>query len=475
MAINTEEMLTLVAERAQLAEGIEGVRSILLFMYRFNSLKNKKLAQKTGIAIPAIAAVRSELVKAGIIEKRTNLGQRGKNWVKQRLNLYFDYDPLPDNINITCNNIPEEISSSSFCEEFLKQRPKPCYNYDQAHAEISTVIKRTMYLLKKGDIEGRNIIFLGDDDATSIAVGLSGLAKKITIIDIDKRILDFLSEIVEEFSLKNFNIIHHDLRDPSPKNIINKYDIAVIDPPYTNQGLRLFLKRAKQALKTSIKIDGKIHSVIGKRCLLCFGNKPPEEMQKAQISMLNQGFVIKEMVPNFNHYRGASILGHFSHLYYLHLTKNVYAENNMSLKSSPIYTSEVKKSKSIPYHSNGYHFVGEMHFIKQQLFFENNKIQKIFLNSLLLADLAIHDIYHHNYQPFGYSAIAILKSSHAAIHTWPEHGYISIDIFICDEFSKGLKVVQFLKNQFNPQKFEFFFSERGKDFKMKYEPIILGA
>jgi len=116
-----------------------------------------------------------------------------------------------------------------------------------------------------------------------------------------------------------------------------------------------------------------------------------------------------------------------------------------------------------------------MHFIKQQLFFDNNKIQKIFLNSLLLADLTIQDIYNHNYQPFGCSAIAILKSSHAAIHTWPEHGYISIDIFICDEFSKGLKVIQFLKNQFNPQKFEFFYSERGKDFNLKYEPIVLGA
>ena len=57
MAEEVEEMLTLVAERAKLAEGIEGVRSILLTMYRFPSLKNKKLAQKTGIAIPVIAAV----------------------------------------------------------------------------------------------------------------------------------------------------------------------------------------------------------------------------------------------------------------------------------------------------------------------------------------------------------------------------------------------------------------------------------
>jgi len=45
----TEEILTIIAEKAQLAEGIEGVRSILLTMYRFPSLKNKKVSQKTGI------------------------------------------------------------------------------------------------------------------------------------------------------------------------------------------------------------------------------------------------------------------------------------------------------------------------------------------------------------------------------------------------------------------------------------------
>ncbi|MHA2183270.1 MAG: hypothetical protein ACXAAH_17765 [Promethearchaeota archaeon] len=46
MREEAEKNLTLVAERAQLAEGVEGVRSILLIMYRFPSLKNKILSQK---------------------------------------------------------------------------------------------------------------------------------------------------------------------------------------------------------------------------------------------------------------------------------------------------------------------------------------------------------------------------------------------------------------------------------------------
>ncbi|GAG37519.1 unnamed protein product, partial [marine sediment metagenome] len=197
MIEEAEKILTLVAERAQLAEGIEGVRSILLIMYRFPSLKNKILSQKTGIAIPTLAAVRNELVKAGIIEKRNFLGEKGREWVKSKLNLNFDYDPVPDNFDSTIKELPKEFAYLNKIKEFLKNRPIPEYALDQSHADFSTVIKKTLYLVKKGDIEGRKIIFLGDDDIISISIGLTGLAKEITIVDIDDRILDFLSQSAE--------------------------------------------------------------------------------------------------------------------------------------------------------------------------------------------------------------------------------------------------------------------------------------
>jgi S-adenosylmethionine decarboxylase len=115
--------------------------------------------------------------------------------------------------------------------------------------------------------------------------------------------------------------------------------------------------------------------------------------------------------------------------------------------------------------------VGEMRFSDQQILLNNEKMQKIFIDSLISANLTILDIYHHDYQPHGFSAIAILKTSHAAIHSWPEHGYLSIDIFICDEKSKGLKVIEFLKKKFRPEKSEFFYIERGNESMMHYEPI----
>ncbi|MHA2008000.1 MAG: adenosylmethionine decarboxylase [Promethearchaeota archaeon] len=474
MVEEAEKTLTLVAERAQLAEGIEGVRSILLTMYRFPSLKNKIVSQKTGIAIPTLAAVRGELVKAGIIEKKNLLGEKGREWVGLNLNLNFDYDPLPGSFESVIKELPDEFSYLNDIKNYLDNRPTPEFALDQSHAELSTVIKKALYLLKKGDIEGRRIIFLGDDDFISLAVGLTKFAKEITVVDIDDRVLNYLSETAGELSFKDFNVLHHDLREPIPKNIINKYDVAVMDPPYTNEGLRLFLKRAKQVLKSNIVMDGKNYPITGKKCVLSFGNKPPIEMQKLQLSILDHGFIINEMLPDFNHYKGASIIGKFSHLYYLQTVIDPESKHNFSFASGPIYTSEVKNRSESQFLPVGFHFIGELRFSKQKALLNNDRIQKIFINSLLSANLTVLDIYHHNYQPHGYSAIAVLQTSHAAIHTWPEHGYISVDIFICDDFSKGLHVIRYLKENFKPEKTEFFYIERGNESMMTYKPVELG-
>ena len=157
MDSEAEKILTLVAERAQLAEGIEGVRSILLIMYRFPSLKNKKVAQKTEIAIPTLAAVRSELVKARIIEKKNFLGEKGRRWVKERLNLRFDYDPLPGSFDNTITEIPEEFSILNNVKEIIQNRPDPEYSLDQSHADFSTIVKRTLFYLRREILKGEGL------------------------------------------------------------------------------------------------------------------------------------------------------------------------------------------------------------------------------------------------------------------------------------------------------------------------------
>ena len=474
MQQNTERMLTLIAEQANLSEGSEGVRLILLTMFRFPSLKNKKVSQKTGIAIPALAAVRGELVKAGIIEKKNFLGDQGRTWIKENLNLKYEYDPVP-NYNTLDLTIPVNLNLSGIkkLDEILNERPDADFSLDQSHATSDTVINRMLYILKKGELEGRKILFLGDDDATSLIIGLLDLVEEITVIDIDSHIIDFLSQKAHDLSINNYNVVSHDLRDPLPSNIINKYDLVITDPPYTNEGLRLFLKRAQQALRTKIYIDKIQHNVIGKKCLLSFGNKPPDELLQIQLSILDHGFIINEMIPYFNLYKGASILGQFSHLYFLQLTKQVSSiSHNFGQRLTPIYTSEVKNRDDLPFRPLGYHFIGELQFNNQDLLFDNVRIEKIFYHALEYAKLKIIDFFHHPYKPHGYTSVAILQTSHAALHTWPEHGYISIDIFICDEFKKGMEVIKVLKEEFNPAFSEFFYMERGKDSDINYRPIL---
>jgi S-adenosylmethionine/arginine decarboxylase-like enzyme len=93
-----------------------------------------------------------------------------------------------------------------------------------------------------------------------------------------------------------------------------------------------------------------------------------------------------------------------------------------------------------------------MRFTEQDILLDNEKIQNIFLDSLISANLTILDVYQHNYHPYGFSAI---------------------DIFICDEFSKGLEVIKLLKEHLKPIKSEFFFAERGKETVTKYESISI--
>lgn len=39
----------------------------------------------------------------------------------------------------------------------------------------------------------------------------------------------------------------------------------------------------------------------------------------------------------------------------------------------------------------------------------------------------------HQFDPFGFTYLALLTTSHFSIHTWPEHGSAAVDIFTCGD------------------------------------------
>ncbi|MFQ5858319.1 MAG: adenosylmethionine decarboxylase [Anaerolineae bacterium] len=43
------------------------------------------------------------------------------------------------------------------------------------------------------------------------------------------------------------------------------------------------------------------------------------------------------------------------------------------------------------------------------------------------------DNFFHQFQPFGVSGVVLIAESHISVHTWPENGFVAVDIFTCGE------------------------------------------
>jgi len=58
------------------------------------------------------------------------------------------------------------------------------------------------------------------------------------------------------------------------------------------------------------------------------------------------------------------------------------------------------------------------------------------------------------FSPVGVSAILILAETHMSIHTWPEHRYAAVDVFICGEGKDPHKAWEVLVDRLRPESYD---------------------
>lgn len=60
-------------------------------------------------------------------------------------------------------------------------------------------------------------------------------------------------------------------------------------------------------------------------------------------------------------------------------------------------------------------------------------IEKIMVNAALMAGAEVREVAFHKFAPQGVSGVVIISESHLTIHSFPEHGYASIDVYTCGD------------------------------------------
>ena len=69
------------------------------------------------------------------------------------------------------------------------------------------------------------------------------------------------------------------------------------------------------------------------------------------------------------------------------------------------------------------------------------------------------------FEPHGVTGTVLLAESHLAIHTWPESGFVTVDVYVCnlatDNTAKAERLFRMLETALKPQRTKFKSIHRG--------------
>lgn len=66
------------------------------------------------------------------------------------------------------------------------------------------------------------------------------------------------------------------------------------------------------------------------------------------------------------------------------------------------------------------------------------RVEQIFVEAALRSGAEVREVAFHKFAPQGISGVVIISESHLTIHSFPEHGYASIDVYTCGELDPNV-------------------------------------
>ncbi|MEU7891350.1 bis-aminopropyl spermidine synthase family protein [Nonomuraea sp. NPDC049152] len=189
-------------------------------------------------------------------------------------------------------------------KDLIRQAPAARQALDHVSATAETVVRRALLLGARFWLPGARVLCVGDHDLTSLAVRLVHPECEVTVVDIDERILAYIDAQDLGVSTR-----WADLRLGLPASA-REHDLAVTDPPYTPEGIGLFVARAVEGLKD----EGRV--------LLAYGasERTPMLALKVQQTLSALNLTYEAVYPDFNRYFGAEAIGSAADLYILRPT-----------------------------------------------------------------------------------------------------------------------------------------------------------
>ncbi|MFA5796573.1 MAG: bis-aminopropyl spermidine synthase family protein [Candidatus Woesearchaeota archaeon] len=137
---------------------------------------------------------------------------------------------------------PYAVIDSVTIQSFYKDLPSDNECIDQTRATKATAFARTRIIAQEQYDQKNAVAILGDSDFNSFWLHKFKM-NNITVFDIDKRVLNKIRS-----AMPAVRTVFADFRLDMSMHT-NTFDVVIIDPPYSLEGLKLFLYQSLRLLK----------------------------------------------------------------------------------------------------------------------------------------------------------------------------------------------------------------------------------
>lgn len=109
----------------------------------------------------------------------------------------------------------------------------------------------------------------------------------------------------------------------------------------------------------------------------------------------------------------------------------------------------------------GHHYIVEASGCDSKIIGSVEKVQRIMVKAAEAAKAHVWSISFHRFQPRGVSGVVVISESHLSVHTWPEKGYVALDIYTCGTNSDPEAAVEYALKEFGADELHITEMTRG--------------
>ena len=100
---------------------------------------------------------------------------------------------------------------------------------------------------------------------------------------------------------------------------------------------------------------------------------------------------------------------------------------------------------------DGYHLMMELYGCDQEKINYRKFLHQVVKAAVKKVGLTNLGSRFHQFEPHGVTGFTLLAQSHISLHTWPEYGYLVLDIFTCGDQAQADQLSDYFLKRLHPR------------------------